>query len=96
MPLYAVIVLVVGCTLGPVLSISASVLIAKNNTERMLVEQEKAKEAARTDNRRLVCAFFAAQLDALDETPPTTAAGRNIRKSNLAFYTTYGCQPPRK
>lgn len=96
MPLYAVVVLVVGCTLGPILSISASVMIAKKNTANMLVQQEEAKEAARQDSRRLVCAFFAAQLDAMEETPPTTDAGRNIRKTNLEFYSNFGCQPPRK
>lgn len=90
------IVLVVGCTLGPALSIGASVTIAKKNTANMLQEQEKAREAARAESRRLVCAFFSAQLDAYDETPPTTPAGKNLRKTNLEFYLNSGCIPPRE
>lgn len=96
MPLYAVIVLVILSTLGPALSISASVKIANNNTARMLVERESAKEVARKESQRLVCAYFSAQLDAYEETPPSTPAGRNLRKTNLEFYTKSGCAPPRK
>lgn len=88
--------LIIGSTLGPALSIAASVQIANNNTRSMLVERERAKEAARAESHRLVCAFFSAQLDAYDETPPTTPAGKNLRQTNLEFYNSSECQPPRR
>lgn len=95
-PLYAVIVLVVGSILGPVLSITASVKIAERNTAEIVAQQEQAKAEAREQSRLLVCAFFSAQLDVWDETPPTTAAGKNLRQTNLEFYTASKCQPPRR
>jgi hypothetical protein len=96
LPLYAVVILVLGSTLGPVLSITASVKIAEHNTAVAVARQEQAKAEAREQSRLLVCAFFSAQLDVWDETPPMSAAGKNLRKTNLEFYTASGCQPPRK
>lgn len=96
MPLYAVVVLVVGCTVGPALSIGASVSIANSNDREQAAKRATAEATAREQARSLVCSFFAAQLDAYDETPPTTPAGRNLRESSARFYRASECQPPRR
>lgn len=96
LPLWSVIVLVIGSTVSPVLSITASVKIAERNRIQAEARQAQAEARAREQARTLVCAFFTAQLDAYDETPPLSPAGKNLRATNLEFYTASGCQPPRR
>lgn len=96
MPRYAVLVLIVLSALGPVGSIWASVRIADTSARELVVEREKAREQAAKEAKKLVCAYFSANLDAYDEVPPTTPAGKKQRQTNLDFYLESGCQPPRK
>lgn len=95
-PLYVVAVGVATVLLSPLLSILASVRIAESNAERIVAEQKRTEAAATAEARRVACAFFTINLDVYDETPPTTATGRNLRQTYLDFYRLSGCQPPRK
>jgi hypothetical protein len=95
-PFYVVAVGVATVLLSPLLSILASVQIAENNAERIVAEQKRTEAAATAEARRVACVFFALNLDAFDETPPTSATGRNLRQTYLDFYRLSGCQPPRK
>lgn len=107
LPRYALIVLITLATLGPVGSVYASIAISNHNTRRLVAEQqaaareaqrqvEIARQVVERQSRDLVCAYFSANLDAYEETPPTTPAGINLRKVNLDFYNATGCKPPRK
>lgn len=95
-PLYALLVGVLVTVASPLLSILASVQIAERNAARSIAEQRRTEAAARTEARRLTCAFFALNLDVYDETPPATAVGRNLRQTYLDFYRLSECQPARK
>lgn len=95
-PLYALIVGVALTVVSPPLSILASVQIAERNAEHVIAEQQKTEATARVEARRVACDFFALNLDVYDQTPPSTATGRNLRKTYLEFYRLSGCQPLRK
>jgi hypothetical protein len=85
--------------LSPIASVLASVQIAQNNArhiqqqaeQRQAVAEAKAAEKARV----LACQFFGSNLDVYDETPPTTAAGRNLRDTWIKLYNLSHCQPVR-
>jgi hypothetical protein len=95
-PLYALLVGLLVTVASPLLSILAAVQIAERNAERTIAEQRRTEEAARTESRRLTCTFFALNLDVYDQTPPSTAVGRNLRQTYLEFYRLSECQPARK
>lgn len=94
-PMYWLIVGLAVVIVSPVLSVFASVTIAKRNSEHVIQVQRKAEEAAKTEARRLICVFFAANLDSYRETPPSTNSGRSIQGTYIDLYNLYGCQPPR-
>lgn len=95
-PVYWIIVGVACMIVSPLLSVLAAVNISENNAQRIIARQEQSKAEAAQTTRQLVCSYFAANLDAYAETPPTTPAGKNLRQTSLDFYTNTGCQPPRK
>lgn len=95
-PLYWVIVGVFLTVASPILSIMASVSIAERNSEQIVAQQQEQQAAVRAETRQVTCAWFAASLDAFDETPPTGPAGKNLRDKYLDFYTYAGCEPARK
>jgi len=94
-PIYWLLVGVAVVFISPIASVWASVTIARNNSERIVREQQQAQVEAQAEGRRVACSFFGASLDAYKETPPTTATGRNIQENYLEFYRLSGCQPPR-
>ena len=95
-PVYWLIVGMATMVLSPLLSIFASVTIAERNAERTQLRQEQAQAQAQVESRKVVCAWIATNLDVFDETPPTGAAGRNLRVRYLELYRISQCQPPRK
>jgi len=95
-PLYWVIVGVFLTVASPILSVMASVNIAERNSEQIILQREKQREAARQEARSITCAFLTASLDAYEETPPVTPTGRNLRQKYVDLYEYTGCQPPRK
>ena len=94
-PLYALLVLVFAAVSGPPLSIYASVQIAEVNAKKQLIQQQRTEEAARVEARRVACSFFSINLETYDETPPSTAAGKNLQQTYLEFYRISRCQPSR-
>lgn len=64
-------------------------------------QQQQARAAAQAEARAseharvIVCSLFTAILDAYEESPPTTAAGRAQRAAWLQVYDLSRCQPPR-
>lgn len=64
-------------------------------------QQEQARKAAATEARAaeqarvIVCGLFAAILDAYEESPPATAAGRAQVGAWLQVYELSKCRPPR-
>lgn len=80
---------------SPVASIFAAVAISNNNARQIVAEQQRSQQAAREESRRVACSFFATSLDVYQETPPTTATGRNLQENYLEFYRISGCVPPR-
>jgi hypothetical protein len=96
LPTYWVLVGVAVMFFSPILSIFASVKIAERNYQRVLAEQEAARSESREEARKLACAFFAGSLDVYIETPPNSAAGKNLQSRYLEFYKITGCKPPRE
>lgn len=45
-------------------------------------------------NERRACGTLLALIEAYEETPPSTPAGRKIEKAYHDQYALYGCQPP--
>jgi hypothetical protein len=95
-PVYWLVVGMATMVLSPLLSIFASVTIAENNAEHTRQQQEQAQAQAQVESRKVVCGWIAAYLDTFDETPPTSAAGRNLRARFVELYQISQCQPPRK
>jgi hypothetical protein len=97
MPLYAVLVLVVAATFGPILSIYASTQIAKANQAKALAAAQATENRTREESRLRTCDLFGRLLDVYSETPPTTPAGRNVQRAYRSFYNApeNHCQPPR-
>lgn len=94
LPRYRFWVLVLAAVLGPPLSIFASVQIANNNSEQ-LIERYRADRATQAEtNKRLYCALFASQMDALEDA--STPAGRASYQAWLDLYKLVQCQPIRK
>lgn len=97
MPLYAVVVLIVMSTLGPVLSVTASVKIARGNSEEQLRKQTEARTQQSESARAQACDLFAKLLDVYDETPPQTATGVNAAQAYRDYYNdVLLCVPPRR
>ena len=94
-PVWTVMVMVATMVLSPILSFYASVQIAERNSERIVIEREKAEEAARVESRRIACAFFGSSLDVLKENPPGTEAGKAQQANYVELYRISGCMPPR-
>jgi hypothetical protein len=64
-------------------------------------QQEQARKAAAAEARAseraraIVCGLFTTILDAYEESPPATAAGRAQEDAWLQVYELSKCQPPR-
>lgn len=95
-PLWSLVVGVVVVFASPLISIYASVRIAENNAARVAAEQRRTEAEATAEAHRIVCQFFALNLDVYDETPPASPLGRNLRQTYVDLYRISGCQPPRK
>ena len=80
---------------SPILSIFASRTIAVENARRMVEQQQQAQAEQAEIAIKITCDLFRRQLEAYDETPPTTGTGKNIRDAWLDEYQLYKCQPPR-
>ncbi len=81
--------LLVSGVLACVISIVASVKIADANTQ----DQIDRARAAAVQQRNVTCALLGRILAAYEETPPTTATGRNVVEAWLDEYRTIGCLP---
>lgn len=94
LPLWSVIVLVVMATIGPFLSVVASVQISNGKAAELVRRYEADQEATRAAAKAVYCTLFAVQIDALDSAPSGTAT--KVRDAWLAVYGLAQCQPPRK
>lgn len=80
---------------SPPMAVLASVSIAKHNASRLIEQQQKAQAEQVRVAVEITCDLFRRQLEAFDETPPTTDTGKNIRDAWLTEYRLYKCQPAR-
>jgi hypothetical protein len=94
-PVYWLVVGILIAVASPILSVFASRTIAVENARRMVEQQQKAQAAQAEIAIKITCDLFRRQLEAYDETPPTTSTGRNIRDAWLDEYQLYKCQPLR-
>lgn len=81
--------------LSPLLAILASVKIADGQRKAAQRAQAAAELRQQEQSRIVVCGLFSAILDTYIETPPNTAAGRNVQQTWLDLYKLSNCQPPR-
>jgi hypothetical protein len=63
----------------------------KEQAAKAAAAEARASERARV----IICSWFTATLDAYEESPPQTAAGRAQRDALLEVYALSRCQPPR-
>jgi hypothetical protein len=94
-PVYWLVVGIAIAVANPILSVFASRTIAVENARRLVEQQQKAQAEQAGVAIRITCDLFRRQLEAYDETPPTTDTGKNIRDAWLTEYQLYKCQPPR-
>lgn len=94
-PAYWLAVGILIAVASPILSVLASRTIAVENAQRLISKQEQAQRAQSQTFVNATCDLFRRQLEAYDQTPPTTAAGRNIRDAWLTEYRLYHCVPAR-
>lgn len=88
--------LLVSGILACLLSVWASVKIANANAEEQIRRVAVAKQQATEDQRRAACQLVGNILDAYEETPPTTPAGRNVVDAwRYEYNTVIGCSPKR-
>jgi hypothetical protein len=87
--------LAVSVVLGVIVSIVASVKIADANAQEQLRRVAEAKQQATAEQRAAACQLVGGILDAYDETPPPTKAGKNVATAWREEYLLIGC-PPRK
>lgn len=94
-PVYWLAVGILIAVISPIVSILVSRAIAVANADRLIRQQQQAQAAQAALAIRITCDLFRRQLEAYDETPPPTAAGKNVRDAWLTEYRLYKCQPPR-
>lgn len=95
MPLSLVLAVVLVAFVSPIGSFIASVKIADNNAHKLQAQAQEAEARQAAQGRILACTLFSSILDAYDEAPPTTAAGKKQEKAWHELYTVSQCQPPR-
>jgi heme exporter protein D len=94
-PAYWLAVGILIAVVSPIMSVLASRTIAVENASRLIRQQQQEQARQVAVIMATTCSLFRSQLDAYDETPPTTETGRNIRDAWLTEYRLYRCQPPR-
>lgn len=77
------------------ISIVASVKIADANAQQQLERVAAAKDQATAEQKQAACQLIGNILDAYDETPPPTKAGKNVADAWREEYRLIDC-PPRK
>lgn len=85
--------LAVAVILGVLVSIFASVKIADANAQEQIRRVAVAKEQATAEQRQAACQLVGNILDAYEETPPPTPAGKNVAQAWQEEYQLIGCKP---
>jgi hypothetical protein len=94
-PAYWLVVGILIAMVSPIMSVLASRTIAVTSADRLIQRQQQAQAEQTKMAIAITCDLFRRQLEAYDETPPTTVTGRNVRQAWLTEYRLYKCQPAR-
>lgn len=87
LPRYLAAILLAVGVVSPVASGVVSVVLSN----RTLHAAEQRSARARAEQIVITCNTFAALIAATEETPPTTAAGRNVQRAYREQYNALGC-----
>lgn len=95
LPVYWLAVGILIAVVSPIASLLVSRSIAIQNANRLIKQQQLSQQAQAKAVIETACDLFRSQLEAYDETPPPSTAGKNVQDAWLTEYRLYNCQPAR-